>query len=597
MSGIKNLFDKILKHSGIFLSIALLSYILMSLIVIIMGNKLPENLQFIENINQTGAVFIFVITLFLFSILHFWFGLEEKIIYNLLMLSVVIFGFITILTYPNNLYISIGVSAVVSFFFYYLYTNKKLLNIKIKKYSTVFIIITIVYIPLAILLSKSTINRYLTFSASNFDFGIFAQLFENMAKTGSTAISVERNEIMSHFYNHFSPIYYVLLPLYMISRQPQTLLVIQAFFVLGAVYPLCLIVKKYKLSPAVTLLCGLVLIFTVGFVKPLFFDFHENKFLPFFMLWFIYFFISEKYKISYLFMFLTLMIKEDAAIYVIFMLIYFFIVDKKYKQSLIGFALTILYFVPVMIFIRKYGLDFVGWRYGLYFLPGQDKIIDMVRNILLNPVFFVKNVFSEDCFKYILFTFGSLLFIPLATKDYKKLILLVPMLAINLMTDYSYQHNIGFQYSYGSVTLLVFLYISNIKDMSPELRRIVAVSTVIMSVFITCNALKTDVTGYTKNYNENKEKFEQYERDLDRIPEDVSITVNTFILPHLYDREELYMFEYDKPTDYVILMSNNADERAKFEAKEYYSEYTLVLQNGKMDIYKRYTAPDLLSVV
>ena len=171
------------------------------------------------------------------------------------------------------------------------------------------------------------------------------------------------------------------------------------------------------------------------------------------------------------------------------------------------------------------------------------------------------------------------------------------MLVINLMTDYSYQHNIGFQYSYGSVTLLVFLYISNIKDMSPEIRRIAVVSTVIMSVFITCNALKTDITGYTKNYNENKEKFELYERDLDRIPQDVSITVNTFILPHLYDREELYMFEYKNPTDYVVLMSSNADEKAKFEESEYYGEYTLVLKNEKMEIYKRNTAPDLLPAV
>ena len=88
------------------------------------------------------------------------------------------------------------------------------------------------------------IYRYKIYGASTFDFGIFAQMYEYMAKTGLPLTTCERGQLLSHFYIHFSPIYYLFLPIYMIFRTPITLIVIQSIMVFGAVIPLLLLCKK-----------------------------------------------------------------------------------------------------------------------------------------------------------------------------------------------------------------------------------------------------------------------------------------------------------------------------------------------------------------
>ena len=585
-------------HIADIMASALTSYLIISVINIFIATPEPSALNFVEDVDGIVEIIEFLALSIGLSILAIEFrGFGEKAVYSLMLVSVILFAILVVYYNNDDIYIATGVSAVTSFFIYHILSREKIFKNKIiSSYKTAFIIVAIAYVLMTIWMSKHTIARYLSFSSSNFDMGIFAQLFENMAKTGSTVISVERNEMLSHFYNHFSPIYYVLLPLYMPFRTPEALLVIQAAFVLASAFPFCLIAKKYGFAPIVTMFLGLIVIFAPGFVAPMFYDFHENKFLPFFILWFIYLFIDKKYIPSYIFMFLTLMIKEDAAIYVIFTLIYFMVVNKEIKHSLIGLGLTILYFVPVMIFIRSYGLDFVGWRYSLYFLSGQDKIIQMVQNILMNPAFFVKNLFSEECFVFILYMLGSLLFIPLATKDFKRLILLIPFVAINIMTDYKYQHNIGFQYTYGSLALIMLLFLANLKDIKENMRVILTASALTVSFLMMLSHCQGAFEGYSRNYNNNVELFEQTERELDRIPEDVSITSNTFILPHLYDRENLYMLDDNyRRTDYYVLDCNNSDEISEFEDSEEYAEYVKVSETGKAAIYKLPEAPDLLA--
>lgn len=583
------------ENINIFLISLLTSYIITSSVNIMANKNTADSLNFITSLSGIKTMIIFVILSVVLFLLKFIDNVGKKIIYTILLISVFLFAILTICDNKENFYIAVGVSAIVSFFIYYI-LNKGILfkNRLINNYIISFVVIFAAFIFMSFYMGLNTVNRYRIFAASNFDFGIFAQLFENMAKSGSTVISVERNEMMSHFYNHFSPIYYVLLPLYMPFRRPEALLIIQAVFVLGSVFPLCLIGKKSGLSPLLVMLLGLVLLFSPGLNTPLFYDFHENKFLPFFMLWFIYFFSEKKYIPAYIFMILTLMIKEDAVIYVAFTLIYFMLIKKNIKFGIIGLVISIIYSVPVMFFMRTYGLDFVGWRYGVYFLDGQNKIMQMFVNIIMNPAFFLKNVFSEECLKFIIYMMGPLLFMPVVTKDFRRLVILIPFVAINIMTDYPYQHDIGFQYTYGSLALMMFMFIENIKDFSEKNKTIIVSASVMVSILFLLSLCSWRFGYYNKNYKENMSYYKTTEEMLDKIPDDVSITCNTFILPHLYDHKELYMKDDNyRRTDYYVLDSNNQDEINEFESNPDYSEYIKCNYDGKAIIYKLPEAPEM----
>ena len=59
-----------------------------------------------------------------------------------------------------------------------------------------------------------TCLRYLTFSSPNYDFGLFCNMFYNMAESGLPMVTSERDMLLSHFAVHISPVYYLLLPFF-----------------------------------------------------------------------------------------------------------------------------------------------------------------------------------------------------------------------------------------------------------------------------------------------------------------------------------------------------------------------------------------------
>ena len=212
----------------------------------------------------------------------------------------------------------------------------------------------------------------------------------------------------------------------------------------------------------------------------------------------------------------------------------------------------------------------------------------------MNPGFFIKNVFNEDCVKFTVYMMGPMLFISLAARDFRKLVLLVPFVLLNVMTDYSYQHDIGFQYTYGSLALMMVLFLDNLKDINKNTKTFIVISSAVVSLLFMTNVCKWKFEYYRSAYEENKDYYSETEKDLDRIPQDVSITCNTFLLPHICDHEELYMLDDSfERTDYYVLDANNSDEMAKFESSEYYSEYVKCLDGNKAIIYKLPEAPDL----
>ena len=187
---------------------------------------------------------------------------------------------------------------------------------------------------------------------------------------------------------------------------------------------------------------------------------------------------------------------------------------------------------------------------------------------------------------------GVLLFIPLISKKFSNLWLLLPYLMMNLVTDYVYMHDVGFQYVLGSGALLAYLYVVNISEMPKHIMKMTTVLVILAGICGTYT-YKGDLDYYHKNYKNNAEKYEDSDRLLQRIPKDVSITAETFLSSHLYNYKEVYMYEYkEKYTDYYVFQSyiDNYDEVTKdLESRG----YVKAADNGKVIIYRSKDAPDL----
>ncbi len=439
-------------------------------------------------------------------------------------------------------------------------------------------------IVLALFIGAVTVCRYLTFCAPGFDFGIFAQMFASMKRTGLPVTTYERSKVLSHFNVHFSPIYYLMLPFYWLFPNPATLQIEQALVVAAGLWPLYLLCKRHGLSNGATcLLAGLYLLFP-ALSGGCFYDLHENCFLTVCLLFVLYGMDANKNWILWLFAGLTLCIKEDAGIYLAFVGLYYLLSRLHPKKGVALLGVSVLVFFLTTSYVFAHGDGVIQSRFS-NLVPGKDDgMLAVVRTALVHPGYLLKACFTAEKVQYLLFMllpFGTLL---LARKHPARYLLLGPMLLLNVLPDYKYQYTIDFQYNFGSTALLFYFAVLQLGELNRRRQW-----TNVMAGLLACTVLfcgtKLGKLQYVFNYLAQPQRYAQMEQALKQIPADASVAASSGLVAHLAEHEALYPDEeVGIRTDYVAL-----DLRGKREAPEL-EGYTIVYESVDLAIYARQTA-------
>ena len=443
-----------------------------------------------------------------------------------------------------------------------------------------------------------TVGRYITFSTPNYDFGIFAQMFHSMKTTGLPMTTVERDGLLSHFAVHVSPIYYLMLPFYCLFPSPATLQVLQAAVLASAVIPLWFIGKQHGLSGlSRTLLCTLLLLLpvTAGGTS---YDIHENCFLLPLILWLMYAIDRRNPWLTALFAILTLTVKEDAAVYVAVAGIYLIFRSalhyrREMRRDLITgilvFAGAVVWFLLVTSYLAKYGDGVMTSRYKNFDYDSSGSLITVIKAVLLCPMKMLFECADAEKLKYIAQTMLPLLGLPLLTRRFERYLLLIPYILINLMSDYLYQHDVLFQYNFGSTAFLIYLIAVNLKDLKLQLLRVVALGlAVVVSGIFFGRYITPKITYYSTLYNKYESHYTGIREALDTIPDGASVTTHTFYGAYLSGREVLYDVRYASKehllsTEFVILKKSYTGEYVKYEVNGengYENLVALLIENG-----------------
>lgn len=433
-------------------------------------------------------------------------------------------------------------------------------------------LLTFIYVGALVVL------RYFLFKTPNFDFGIFSQMFYYMKETGMPMTTTERNYYLSHFAIHFSPIFYLILPIYIIFPHPVTLIVVQLLIVLSGAIPVYLICKNKKYSVFITV--GIVSVFLLypTMRSGLFYDFHENKFLTPLLLWLLYFTEKEDLSVKHksigigVFTLLSLMVKEDAAIYVACIGLFLMVYKKRKNERLTGLFImlgAIIYFLIVYYLLGKYGagssINSIG-RYENFLVSDNDGLADMLMNIFKDPAYAIKQLLTAEKLEFVLWTMVPVLFVPLMSGKASVYILLIPYLVMNLLTNYVYQYDIGFQYTYGSCTLLIYMVILWFEGADTIKKRICVILMVISSLLTSANAIASR-NAYFNNVKNELEYCDEIFEILETIPTDKSVCADTWFVPALSGRRVIYEYNdnADMETDFIVLdkRSKKAEEKTK----------------------------------
>ena len=437
---------------------------------------------------------------------------------------------------------------------------------KIFNYSVLsFVILYVVYLSIVV------VYKVKTFDGSTFDIGIFSQMFHRMSTDLTAITTLERDRVLSHFAVHISPIFYLMLPFYKVFPHVETLEVLQIWVVFSAVIPLRLLLKRLNFSKSINSLIIAWFVLIPVMTTAGGYHLHENCFLVPLIIWLFYFISSEqKWKIL-LVTLLLLFVKEDAFIYVVSIGLYF-LFQKRFSLSsqtkkwiiLADFMLPVLYFALGLYLLNTYGEGGMVSRFEPYLLEGENGILSVLKNLILHPTYVFSKLLIAKKLGYLFFVLAPLAFLPLVQRNWSNYLLCLPLIVINLLPDWPYQYDIGFQYSYGSQTLLFIMALLALEDLkvSKFIKEKTTVAIVIVGIIMSGTLLHHFTHNWSFNvgyYFEHKEKFDTMRYTLESLPEEASVVTEGGYTPALRNHQYLYDIFYhndkkaDDSIDYIVI--------------------------------------------
>lgn len=517
-----------------------------------------------------------------FALTLLYMGLPEKfrIIDPICTIASVLFFDWKLLYMQNDVYATVGTALVTLVIVAYALGKFKTHGFfENRKWWVYGIAALVATLAMTVYIAVCSICHHYMFMTGAVDFGLFVQSFHSLADNLTAVNSCERDMLMSHFNIHSSYIFYLFVPIFKIFPYAETLLVLQAIFAMGGIVPLMLILKNRNFKGLSMLGLGLAYVLSICLIAPCFYDFHENAFLPTLLMWTLWAMDSKKTIPFYAFSVLVCLVKEDAPLFIICIGLYAFFEnkgDKKRFHGLVVAFLSAVYMLFITSWLTKHGdgQNMTYWRFGHLMLEREQGMVDVLVNSLKNPGYLFSTLCTEATLPFLVQVMLPLLFMPFFTKKIHRFLLMVPFIVTNLVVGayYQYAGQIGYQYIFGPVTLLIFMSVINIDDMSDGVRRNIPIL-VFASSFVFFAGIESYNTFYYEYYTENKDYYVRSEETLQSIPENAVIGGDSVLISHLCDRKEVYIFDKN---------DMNADRTAILEP----DRYDFIVLRINSDVYK-----------
>jgi uncharacterized membrane protein len=277
--------------------------------------------------------------------------------------------------------------------------------------------------------SYLSVHRYHKLMSGAWDVGIFDSLFYNTLHGKAFA------DFRGPF-DHFQPIYFVLVPFYALWQDARMLLVLQTLVMTLPAWPLYLLAREVTGNKVLAGMAGILYLLYPLTGEGNLYDIHMLSFSPLCFFFMLYFMVLRKWRWYWLFLVLLLCVKESECIIVFGAGLYLFS-RRQYLAGALTAAVAVAWFFAVTLWalpaitgtpFRHFGrftglADVARWAYDTYL--GQ----------LTAAAYFVRVV--AVC----LFTLVPLSF--LITRKWRPFVLVFgPAFAVNMVAKTPFQNNL-----------------------------------------------------------------------------------------------------------------------------------------------------------
>jgi len=486
-----------------------------------------------------------------------------------------------------------------------------------------------------VVFSILTILRHYAFKTQAWDLGIFTQSF--WTTLNGKGLFYHTCELIIHpsgsfFGVHFSPVLFLILPLYWLLPTSETLLVLQSLVLALAAIPICKLAKENLGGKFYGLVFAIAYLVYPATQTVNLYDFHVQAFLPLFLAFTIYYVFKESWAKYFLFMFLALMVEEHAAQVFFFVGIY---IAWKYRVSIVSAARTRKYLEPkllisiVTIMISIIWYWFTIWQRDTFF-PVNPATLDMflsgdnfkilgARNpleipllVVLRPLNAMQALAYDGGLKllYLIVVFGPLAFFSLRSPF--ALLPTLPWFGFSLLSQAAAHHMLGFHYesyivSFVFVAAILALGKRPLRNVKSSLRVMIVFSVIFFFMVSPLSPISVSSSGsVVANVGAHELLLNQI---VAMVPPNASILTQNNIFPHMSNRLDAYVVPdpwlntaiHDIVVDFVnqtiskveyVLIDSETDSTAAFlvlSLLQTRAEFTLTVSQdgGTILLYKR----------
>ncbi len=506
--------------------------------------------DFIPKVNMGKTFLLMGCAFVVMSVIHVIMPKKYCIQDQVLAIASILYFDFTLLWRADDFNLSLGVMMVSCVFIYYCLGTLKSRKIFDKiPWWVCGIVVLIMSGLVAYFISITTVAKHQNFGTAAHDFGLFVQMYHSLITDGTAVTSSERDVLMSHFRIHASYIFYALVPIFKLIPKAETLLVCQALLSMGGVIPMFLIAKRHNMKGFSLIFMCLAYAFSIGLVAPCYYEFHENAFLPTLLMWLLWAVDRRNYIAFYIMSILVCIVKEDCPLYVAAISMYMFFEHKGSAKRMHGIIMALLS-MGYMLFITDWltkngdGQFMMNTRFSILMIDSTAGLAEVVKNVIADPAYLFSLLVRDDTRIFFIQVMAPMLFIPFFTKKIRRYLLMIPFIVMNLVigAGYGYAANVGFQYIFGPVVLLLYMCIINLDDMSQRSKHDIPIILGTAAMIMTVGTCSQHI-GYAEYNKANKEYLNSVEEMLDSLPVESSVATDTFMMPHLAEHKHAYIFD------------------------------------------------------
>ena len=406
-----------------------------------------------------------------------------------------------------------------------------------------------------LLMDACCLLRYWTFNAGAYDLGIMVQTMWNTAHGDILWESINMGKPASRFWNgRWEIIFLPIALVYRLCSKTEFLLILQTFIVSLGIIPIYMLSRRVLESSLLASAVSLVYIMNPVIHNPNLFDFHSVT-LSIPMIIGLIYITEERINSRWIvpLFFLILFCRADLAPLLSAYSVYLFCAHKKRRLSIVLLSVSLIWVIAsrstaqIREVLHLPEIINTNIYTGRWEHIGGTNPLDVARGILKDPIPLVRTFINFENAKYLIKILAPFVFLPLVRPWL--FFLALPTVLINAASNWTPAHHIYHHYNahVGAVFIIATVYAFGylVKKIPAffgcrEGRVKIAVVLLLLMASGGAAAFKStcrDVGKWLKN-----DHFVKLDQIIEQIDGDKSVSSHFFLLDHVANREEIYLF-------------------------------------------------------